>query len=79
MSLFVYDNDTFVVQSFLDEEVTIHVLSDEKTALITDIDRGETIEGELRKAFAFGNRTYDDDVMVFEVKIKPHSFRGFRF
>lgn len=79
VSLFVYDNDTFVVQSFLDEEVTIHVLSDEKTALITDIDRGETIEGELRKAFAFGNRTYDDDVMVFEVKIKPHSFRGFRF
>ena len=79
VSLFVYDNDSFVVQSFLDEEVTMYVLLDDHVSVISDIDKDEKIEGKLRKAFTFGNRTPGDAAMLFEVKIKPHSFRGFRF
>ncbi len=79
VSLFVYDNNTFVLQSFLDEEVTVHVLLDEKISEITDVDQCEKIDGKLRRTYAFRNRTSDNDVMVYEVKVKPHSFRGFRF
>ena len=79
VSLFVYDNNTFVLQSFLDEEVTMYVLLDDHVSVISDIDKDEKIEGKLRKAFTFGNRTPGDAAMLFEVKIKPHSFRGFRF
>lgn len=79
VSLFVYDNNTFVLQSFLDEEVTVNVLLDKNSSKITDIDLGENIDGNLRKAPAFRNRSMNNDVMVFEVKVKPHSFRGFKF
>ena len=77
VSLFVYDNNSFVVHSFLDEEVTINVLLDTNTAEITDIASGEKTEGTLREAPVFRNRKLGEDAMVFEVKIKPHSFRAF--
>jgi hypothetical protein len=79
VALFVYDNNTFVLQSFLDEEVTIHVLLDDKVSEIIDLEQNEKIGGQIRKANPVRNRISDDDVMVFEVKVKPHSFRGFRF
>jgi len=79
VALFVYDNNTFVLQSFRNEEVTIHILLDEKVSEIVDIEQNEKIGGQLRKAYPVRNLISDDDVMVFEVKIKPHSFRGFRF
>lgn len=79
VALFVYDNNTFVLQSFLDEEVTIHVLLDDKVSEIIDLEQNEKIGGQIRKEHPVRNRISDDDVMVFEVKVKPHSFRGFRF
>lgn len=79
VALFVYDNNTFVLQSFLDEEVTIHVLLDDKVSEIIDLEQNEKIGGQIRKAYPVRYRIPDDDVMVFEVKVKPHSFRGFRF
>lgn len=77
VSLFVYDNNSFVVHSFLDEEVTINVLLDRNVAEITDIASGEKIQGILREAPVFRNRKLGVDTMVFEVTIKPHSFRAF--
>jgi hypothetical protein len=39
---------------------------------------GEKIFGESQKS-SFANPKMDSDVKLFEIKIKPHSFRGFRF
>ncbi|MGM0619720.1 MAG: hypothetical protein ACQETJ_01625 [Bacteroidota bacterium] len=79
VSLFVYDNNSFVVHSFLDEEVTFNVLLGKTAAEIIDIASGEKIKGTMREAPVFRNRKMGEDAMVFEVKIKPHSFRAFTF
>lgn len=79
VSLFVYDNNSFVVESFLDEEVSVKILLDEISGEITDVATGGKIVGNLRKAPEFRNRKYGKDVTVFEVELKPHSFKAFKF
>jgi hypothetical protein len=78
ISLFVYDNHSFVVHSFLDQEVSVKILLNKNENEITDAVSGEKISGESQKS-SFGNPKMDSDVKLFEIKIKPHSFRGFRF
>ena len=50
ISLFVYDNHSFVVHSFLDQEVSVKILLEEKCNEITDAATGEKISGTLRKS-----------------------------
>jgi len=67
--LFVYDNDTFIVESFLDESVDVRLVLD-KSSKIQDLVSGEVFslsEGERRD----GNKE-------LALTIKPHSFRAFR-
>jgi len=78
ISLFVYDNHSFLVHSFLDQEVSVKILLNKNENEITDAVSGEKISGESQKS-SFGNPKMDSDVKLFEIKIKPHSFRGFRF
>lgn len=79
VSLFVYDNSSFVVESFLDKEVTIKILLDKEVKQITNVDTEIKSNGILREAPSFRNRKFGRDVMVFEVTLKPHSFKGFTF
>ena len=75
---FVLDNHSFVVHSFLDQEVSVKILLNKNENEITDAVSGEKISGESQKS-SFGNPKMDSDAKLFEIKIKPHSFRGFRF
>lgn len=79
VSLFVYDNRSFVVESFLDHEVSINIILEKGTGEITEIGKGITIGGQERPAPVVWGRKTGKDVSVFEVKLKPHSFRAFRF
>ena len=79
VSLFAYNNKSFVVESFLDKEVTIKILLDKDVEQITNIDTGEITKGTVRIAPSFRNRKFGKDVSVFEVTLKPHSFKGFTF
>jgi len=79
VSLFVYDNNSFVVESFLDKEVTIKILLDKSVKQITNASTDEKIIGVERLAPSFRNRKFGKDVAVFEVTLKPHSFKGFTF
>ena len=79
ISLFVYDNHSFVVESFLDREVTFHVLLDKEFTQITNVGTDETTKGNLREAPSFRNRKLGKDVTVFEVTLKPHSFKAFKY
>ena len=79
VSLFTYDNNSFVVESFLDNEVTVKILLDKTAKQITNVATGETTTGTVRMAPSFRNRKFGKDAAVFEVTLKPHSFKGFRF
>lgn len=79
ISLFVYDNKSFVVESFLDKEVSFKILLDKNSGEITNVASGEKITGKLREAMTFRNRKFGKDCTVFEVTLKPHSFKVFTF
>ena len=76
VSLFVYDNSSFVVESFLDEPVTVRVAVDPSVTEVTDVASGEKIEGSKRVAPSFRGRTFGRDLFVIELDIRPHSFRA---
>mgnify|MGYP000309588679 FL=1 len=79
VSLFLYDNNSFVVESFLDHEVTINVLTGIETTKIIEIPTDNVIGGMERKAPVSRNRKFGTDASVFEISIKPHSFRAFKY
>jgi hypothetical protein len=80
VSLFLYDNGAFIVESFLDEPVTIKINAREGIDRITDALSGAVIEkAPSEKApgqFWFRPRA-DDKINVFTVTIPPHSYRVF--
>ncbi len=75
IALYVYDNNTIVVESFYDEEVTINVVgSASKKNLAKDMLTGQEIKGQQR--FSYGNAPAKSS---YSVTIKPHSYRVLRF
>jgi len=78
VSLFNYDNNSFVVESFRDKEVTVKILLDINKKSIKEIATNEVLTAEDRIAPTYMNRKFGKDVSVFEVTIKPHSFRAFQ-
>lgn len=78
VSLFTYDNRSFVLESFLDEEVAVRVLVDPDVIELSEVSTGELISGTERLAPEFRGIKFGKDVKVFELKIKPHSFRAFK-
>lgn len=68
VSLFVYDNDTFIVESFLDEPVGVKVIFQNavksNTAKVTDLVDNKKVECE-------GNG--------LSLTLQPHTYRVFSF
>jgi len=79
VSLFLYDNNSFVVESFLDHEVTVKVLTGTEISELNEISNDSIIKGKERLAPVIRNRKFGTDAMVFEITIKPHSFRAFTY
>ena len=46
VALFLYDNDTFIVESFLDQSADIRLVVDDIFPRIQDVLSGETLTGE---------------------------------
>ncbi len=80
VSLFAYDNDTFVVESFLDQPVAVRATG--SYAHIQNVATGTTLNGEpVVNRFFGAPRTGSaaaPAVYSFEVQIPPHSFIAFR-
>ena len=78
VSLFVYDNNTFIVESFLDEDVDITVriqTSDgPRVDHVTDLLQGTDIRGGMEMQFNSRNAS-----STFRVSLRPHSYRVFRY
>jgi hypothetical protein len=75
--LFVYDNNTFIVESFLPESADIQIVLDKNMRQLEDVQSGELLSGTVRKAVHRWGEPRGDDKMVFQTKIKAHSYRVF--
>lgn len=74
VSLFIYDNNTFIVESFSDEDVDITVQCQTEGAL-KDLLSDEEISGS--RVMSWGRSTSNE--RSFRVHLKPHSYRVFKF
>jgi len=77
VSLFVYDNGTFIVESFLPENVSIKVITYKQINKLNNILTGEEISGKVGQDGRIWGRERTD-IMTFDVNIKPHSFLVFQ-
>jgi hypothetical protein len=78
ISLYVYDNNTFIVESFLDKETAVSVASSAQYNTITDLSSGEQLKGEIRKPGMSYIEKGRKPKNIYSFTIKPHSFRVFK-
>jgi hypothetical protein len=80
VSLFLYDNDTFIVESFLPESVDVRINVNKPDSKLLDLISGEELDGEAppSRGFRFGGGGASNR-RVFGMQIKPHSYRVFQF
>ncbi len=74
VALFVYDNDTCIVESFLNEPVEARLVLGERFTQFQDILSGEVFSGEELLDW----RSQKTGQKGYTVALKPHSFRVFQ-
>lgn len=74
VALFVYDNDTFIVESFSPETVEVRIVVDEDIGALVDALSGATLSGQPILDW----RGQSSGKAGFDTSIRPHSFRVFR-
>lgn len=77
VSLFVYDNDSFIVESFLPEETIVRVVAGPGVTSITDLQTQEVINSNDRAASRIWGRKVEEK-SGFNVIVRPHSYRVFQ-
>jgi hypothetical protein len=79
VSLFIYDNNTFIVESFLPESAGIRISLDPRFAKILDLLTGEELTGQAGDSSGgFGFMGSGGNKRTFiPINIKPHSYRVF--
>jgi hypothetical protein len=79
ISLYLYDNKTFIVESFLDHETEMKIITDDRYTIITDLITNQIYPGEQRQQ-SLDRRAPDRmNKNIFSIIIKPHSFRIFSY
>jgi hypothetical protein len=78
VSLFLYDNDTLIVESFRDEAVEVRLVGPGEMKSLRDLETGEVLTGETVPEGQGWFRSPDAGKTVIEVPVKPHSYRAFR-
>jgi hypothetical protein len=78
VALFVYDNDTFIIESFLPESTTIKIITSSRTNELTDFLTNEKISGVQQVSAPVWGRGKEEE-SSFEITIAPHSFRVFQY
>jgi hypothetical protein len=86
VSLFAYDNNAFIVQSFLPAEVTVTVSVPVGARTVTDLLGGQTLTpqaappqpaGKRGGGGGGGRRGAGTPGTRFSITIPPHSYRAF--
>jgi len=79
--LFVYDNDTFIVESFLPEIVDVNIVTDNRISKLRDVLSNEVLSGQGPPEPPMWVRRWrkqKSDKLIFNTQVKPHSFRVFK-
>jgi hypothetical protein len=78
VALFAYDNDTFIVESFLPETVDIQVSLDPRFTKIREVTTDQEFSGKSGGSpGGFGFGMSGSRRVVYPLQIKPHSYRVF--
>ena len=77
VSLFLYDNNTFVLHSFNDEPVEMKVVSKSKDKKLSDLLNGEKFSPTTRIPEMRWGKVAAKEKYVYTIKLPPHSFRAF--
>ena len=78
ISIFIYDNNTCIVESFLDTATRVNLVTAGPFKSLTDLLSNEKITGTERKFPAgWGQELTDEN--VYPLTLKPHSYRVFKF
>ncbi len=72
-SLFVYDNNTVIAESFADKTVQVSLRTDTIIQTVVNLQTGEVISGK-KAEIPQGRNQPSLEKRVFEMKINPHSF-----
>jgi hypothetical protein len=77
VALFPYDNNTFIVESYLPTETTVQVSALGRSAKLKNIVTGETISGQAPAAGRRFQNNQGEERVSFSVKLLPHSYAVF--
>jgi hypothetical protein len=78
VSLFLYDNHTLIVESFLDKTTDVSLVADSKFTKLTDVVSGDLISAEkITSNIPRAQPSASQDVR-FSFSLKPHSYKVFR-
>lgn len=77
VSLFVYDNNTIIVESFLSEETKIRIVAGGGITKLVDIVSSEQLTGSGKTSSMIWGRKAEEKT-YFDVALKPHSYRVFK-
>lgn len=78
VALFVYDNNTFIVESFLPEPIDIRIVTNSQISKLHDILSDEKFTGEALSGWRMRGQRQNINSYVFNMKIKPHSYHVFQ-
>jgi len=79
IALYVYDNNTCIVESFLPQPTQVNVVTRLPFKTLTDINTNESIKGEARAPQMHWSQPKNNSSNVFTVTIPAHSFKVFKF
>jgi hypothetical protein len=78
VSLFAYDNLTFVVESYLDAPTEVTVSTAGSTTHLRNLSTGELVEGKLSAITSSARRRQKQSQHIeFHFELAPHSFAAF--
>ena len=74
VSVFQYDNDTFIVESFCDDPVLVDLITPERVSQLTNIETGSVLAGDTVTR-GFWEKTTETR---FQTRLSAHSFKAFK-
>ena len=77
VSLFMYDNQTLIVENFNDEPVDIKLVGKaDGFKKMTNLEDNSVVNGEADKVLV---KWRMNDVTKFSISVKPHSYQAFKY
>lgn len=79
VSMFLYDNNTFIIESFRDEVTELNIVADKQFSRIINIVDGMAIDSTARAPErGWWGRVTGEAKSVFTTELNPHSYEVFR-